>query len=72
MKEYLLSIKNGEAINTTKTPSLEEAIIYFSEVKKLSPEALLDIYTVTLKEQSTFNLYDYCAAHRIDPYLQTK
>ncbi len=50
MKEYLLSTKNGEAINTTKAPSLEEAIIYFSGVKKLSPEALLDIYTVALKE----------------------
>jgi hypothetical protein len=72
MKEYLLSLKTGEAINTTKSPSLEEAIIYFSEVKKLSTEALLDIYTVTLKEQTTFNLYDYCVAHRIDPYLQTK
>jgi hypothetical protein len=50
MKEYLLSIKDGEAINTAKATSLEEAIIYFSGVKKLSPEALLDIYTVALKE----------------------
>jgi hypothetical protein len=71
MKEYLLSIKNGEAINTAKASSLEEAIIYFSEVKKLTPEALLDIYTVSLKEH-TFNLEDYCVAHRIDPYTQTK
>ena len=70
MKEYLLSI-NGETINTTKSPSLEEAITYFSEVKKLTPEALLDIYSVSIKAQ-TFNLYDYCAAHRIDPYIQTK
>jgi hypothetical protein len=71
MKEYLLSIKNGETINTAKAPSLEEAIIYFSEVKKLTSEALLDIYTVSLKEPE-FNLQDYCAAHRIDPYTQTK
>ena len=65
MKEYLLSI-NGETINTTKAPSLEEAIIYFSEVKKLTPEALLDIYSVSIKAPE-FNLYDYCVAHRIDP-----
>jgi hypothetical protein len=71
MKEFLLSIKNGETINITKAHTLTEAISYFSKVKNLSKESLLDIYNVSSKDTS-FNLYDYCAAHKIDPYTQTK
>jgi hypothetical protein len=50
MKEYLLSIKKGETINATKAHSLEEAIIYFSKIKKLTQKALTDIYNVSCKE----------------------
>jgi hypothetical protein len=71
MKEYLLSIKNGETINTTKAPSLKEAIIYFSGVKRLSTESLLDIYTVSIKEE-LIDIMDYCEKNNIDPYTQTK
>ena len=51
MKEYLLSIKKGETINVTKAYSLEEAIIYFSKIKKLTQKALTDIYNVSCKEK---------------------
>lgn len=71
MKEFLLSIKNGETINITKAHTLTEAISYFSKVKNLPKESLLDIYNVTPKD-TTFNLEDYCEAHKIDPYTQTK
>ena len=71
MKEYILSLKTGEAINTAKAHSLEEAIIYFSGVKRLTQESLLDIYNVNPKA-FTINLADYCEAHKIDPYIQTK
>lgn len=71
MKEFILSTQNGETINITKAHTLTEAISYFSKVKNLSKEALLNIYSVSPKD-STFNLYDYCAAHKIDPYTQTK
>jgi len=71
MKEYLLSIKNGETINTIKAHTLEEAILYFAKVKNLSQDSLLDIYSVNPRP-FTINLADYCEAHKIDPYMQTK
>jgi hypothetical protein len=63
MKEYILSLKTGEAISIAKAPSLEEAIIYFSGVKRLTQESLLDIYNVNPKP-FTINLADYCKAHK--------
>lgn len=50
MKEYQLSLKKGEAFNTIKAHSLKEAISYFSKVKMLTPESLLDIYNVASKD----------------------
>ena len=48
MKTFYLNPKNSkEVISRVLLETLEEAIIYFSKVKKLSKKSILDIYTVT-------------------------
>jgi len=44
---YLKPKKCKEVISRVSLETLEEAIIYFSKVKKLSKKSILDIYTVT-------------------------
>jgi hypothetical protein len=47
-KIFYLKPKNcKDVISKISIESLEEAIIYFSKVKKLSKKSILDIYTVT-------------------------
>lgn len=49
MNKYGLKIKldkSGEVINTTKAQSLEEAIEYFSSIKKIRKDVFLDIFEV--------------------------
>lgn len=48
MKQYHLKSKiSNESFAKFLAPSLEEAIEYFSRLKKLSKKDLLNIYTVT-------------------------
>jgi hypothetical protein len=45
--EYWLEIKKSpEVISKCSARSLTEAILFFSEIKKLNPNSLLEIYKV--------------------------
>ena len=46
MKTYKLLNKSKETINKVNRTSIGEAILYFSEVKKLTIDMLLSIYDV--------------------------
>ena len=48
MKRYALKTKKGEVINTVIANDLEEAVELFAEIKKLSTEDLLNIYSVDI------------------------
>jgi len=47
MKEYYLLTKEREYINVHISSTIEESIVFFSEIKKLSKEDLLKIFIVT-------------------------
>lgn len=48
MKTFYLTVNNNmkDVISKVKAESLEQAVIYFSEMKNLSIDNLLKIYTV--------------------------
>lgn len=46
MKKYFLKTKEGEVINTKESYTKEEAITFFSNIKKLNKKDLLKIYVV--------------------------
>ena len=45
-KEYKLTTNSGETLKKVRTCSLELAIEFFSEVKKLKPNELLKIFKI--------------------------
>lgn len=50
MKQYQLKTKEGEVINSTEQLCIEDAILYFSIVKKIAEKELLEIYTIEKNE----------------------
>jgi hypothetical protein len=44
--EYVLKNKSGEIINKIKVTSMEEAIQYFSRIKNLSVDDLLNLFNI--------------------------
>ena len=46
MKTFLLKTKNGETINRVNSIDFDEALVYFSKVKKLTKNKLLEIYQI--------------------------
>lgn len=50
MKSFYLKTKCGEVINSASFNRKNEAVEYFSEVKKMSDEDLLSIFIVTSKK----------------------
>jgi len=46
MRKYVLKTKCGEAINSVVTEGISNAIEMLAEKKKLSMEALVEIYNV--------------------------
>lgn len=50
MGHYQLKTKEGEVINTTEQLCIEDAILYFSIVKKIDDKELLKIYIIEKDE----------------------
>lgn len=50
MKDYKLITSDGETIATVSTHSQYEAIEYFSLLKKLPPDDLLNIFEVLIRD----------------------
>lgn len=48
MIKYALKHKNGEVINTISANDLTEAINNFSNLKKITPNQLLEIFDVVI------------------------
>lgn len=48
MKRYALKTKTGEVINTIKATDTEQAVELFAEIKKITPEDILNIYLVEI------------------------
>jgi hypothetical protein len=46
MKEFKLTSKDGETIKTIKCKHRHEAVVRFSEIKKLRVRDLLEIFSV--------------------------
>lgn len=46
MKRYTLKTKTGESISYTFANSIEEAQIFFSKIKKIELNTLLEIFIV--------------------------
>lgn len=46
MKEFYLKTKSGETINKIDAKCLDNAVEYFSKIKKMSSINLLDIFIV--------------------------
>jgi len=49
MKMFYLTVNGNkkDVISKVMTETLEQAVVYFSEIKNLSIDALLKIYTIT-------------------------
>lgn len=47
MIRFALTTKDGEVINTIPAKDLDEAVKFFSILKRITPESLLNIYNVT-------------------------
>jgi hypothetical protein len=46
MKKYNLKIKDGEIINTVSATSIDEAVEYFAEIKRMNNSDLLNLFIV--------------------------
>lgn len=55
MKTFYLKNKENEIINRFQTDSLEESIEYFSKIKDLDKNELLEIYKVDSDENRDIN-----------------